>query len=147
MNTLPKELDKTYWEGRHRCDLAGLAELTGKAPAEIQVDLPTPDAHARAENLAANQLHDRVVELEVKRIEQAREGGAGCDHDADTDGTKAEHLKILNNGRRRGEIYRCECGALIDYGHTDNYEPPFRAMTAEEITRAVREAANRAKQA
>ena len=121
MNTLPQALSKTYWEDRHRRDLAALAELTGKPPAEVEADLSTPDAHARAEPVVVAQ----------------------CDHDADTNGTDAEHLKILNNGRRRDEIYRCECGALIDYAHADNYGPPYRPMTAEEVTQAIREVVNK----
>ena len=115
MNTLPDELSKTYWEDRRRHDLEALAAATGMTSAEIEANLSAPDAHARAEPVVVAQ----------------------CDHDADTNGTDAEYLTILNEGRRRGEIYRCECGALIDYAHTDNYEPPYRPMTAAEITRAV----------
>ena len=113
MNTLPDELSKTHLEAGHKLELAYLAKLTGMTPAEIEGDLLTPDAHARAEPVAVAQ----------------------CDHDADTNGTDAEYLEILSTGG--GEIYLCDCGALIDYGHTDNYEPPYRPMTIAEITRAV----------
>jgi len=91
----------------------------------VEADLSTPDAHAGAENLAANQLHDRVVELEVKLIEQARKAGARCDHGEDA---SAEWLPAFENS----EIYRCGCGVLLDIND------PMRAMTAEEICEAVR---------
>ena len=117
MNTLPDELSKTYWEDRHRHDLEALAAAAGKTPAEIEADLSVPDAHARAEPVAT----------------------VACDHDAETNGTDAEYLEILSKNRR-SEIYLCECGALIEYGHPDNYDPPYRSMTVAEITQAVNEA-------
>jgi len=42
-----------------------------------------------------------------------------------------EYLGIFDSPNH--EVYRCKCGALINYRHPDNNEYPDRPMTAREI--------------
>ena len=41
-----------------------------------------------------------------------------------------------------GEVYLCECGALIDIGAEKNFCEPFEPMTAEEIEQLGRDLVN-----
>ena len=55
-----------------------------------------------------------------------------CNHDENKDTT---YMPIFNDS---GEVYLCECGALIDIANEKNYRETLHPMTAEEITEAVR---------
>ena len=55
-----------------------------------------------------------------------------CNHDEDK---MAEYLPAFDDA---GEVWRCQCGALINIANPDNFGGgAMRAMTAEEIETAV----------
>jgi hypothetical protein len=59
-----------------------------------------------------------------------------CDHGEGKDTT---YLPIFNDV---GEVYMCECGALIDIANPKNFKEPSYAMTAAELNEALRDLIN-----